>query len=68
MTEGRPYKKARTVDETVGELVSCAGRQFDVEVVDAFVAVLREDGLLTEDQEGTFKRRLHSFAGATTRG
>ena len=68
MTEGRPYKPSRSVAETARELADCAGRQFDADVVDAFVSVLKEDGLLTAEQEQEFKRRIQSLADAPTRG
>jgi HD-GYP domain-containing protein (c-di-GMP phosphodiesterase class II) len=40
MTTDRPYRKARPVEEAVGELRRCAGTDFDAEVVDALAAVL----------------------------
>jgi len=58
MTGGRPYKKPSTPDEAVQELVECADRQFDTEVVQAFIAVLREDGLLQADRENRYRRML----------
>ena len=36
MTTDRPYRKARTWNEAVQEIVGQAGRQFDPTVVDAF--------------------------------
>jgi len=36
MTSDRPYRKRKTVEETVREIVSLAGRQFDPAVVNAF--------------------------------
>ena len=38
MTSDRPYRPAMTVSAALSELRSCAGRQFDPTVVDAFVA------------------------------
>ena len=40
MTTDRPYRKARTVEEALGELRRCAGTQFDPRVVEAFARVI----------------------------
>jgi signal transduction histidine kinase len=58
MTTGRPYRMRKTVEEAVQEIVSNAGGQFDREVVDAFVGVLKEDGKLSSQDEKTLKRKL----------
>jgi HD-GYP domain-containing protein (c-di-GMP phosphodiesterase class II) len=58
MTSGRPYKQRRTVEEAVRELVDCAGRQFDPEVVDAFLLVLKEDGRLSAEETRRLGRKL----------
>jgi HD-GYP domain-containing protein (c-di-GMP phosphodiesterase class II) len=67
MTVGRPYKPAKSIERAVDELVTFAGRQFDTGVVDAFVTVLRGDGLLSGEQEREFKRRLHGQRATVTR-
>jgi HD-GYP domain-containing protein (c-di-GMP phosphodiesterase class II) len=41
MTEQRPYREPRTVDDALAELRRCAGSQFDPAVVDAFIAAYR---------------------------
>jgi len=41
MTSGRPYKKAMPQREVVAELKRCAGTQFDPELVDIFLSVLK---------------------------
>lgn len=46
LTHARPYKKAWPVAEAVAEIRRQRGRQFDPRVVDAFVELLTEDGLL----------------------
>ena len=65
MTAGRPYKPARAVETAVRELVENAERQFDADVVDAFISVLREEGRISADQEREFKRALRSVATAS---
>ncbi len=39
MTSGRPYQKARTLQQALAELWLCAGQQFDPDVVAAFERV-----------------------------
>jgi diguanylate cyclase (GGDEF)-like protein/PAS domain S-box-containing protein len=41
MISGRPYKKAMTEAEAAAELKSCAGSQFDPELVEKFIESLR---------------------------
>ena len=45
MTAGRPYAAARTPEEALDELRSCAGTQFDPAVVETFRAVIAESTL-----------------------
>jgi len=63
MTLGRPYKNPVAPEAAARELVECADRQFDAEVVQAFLAVLREDGKLSGDREREYRRTL---SGAVT--
>ncbi len=42
MTLPRPYRRARTVNAALTELVTCAGTQFDATLVDAFRQVVGE--------------------------
>lgn len=37
MVTNRPYNKARTREEAVGEIIRCKGSQFDPEIADCFV-------------------------------
>ncbi|HHY08968.1 MAG TPA: hypothetical protein GX528_00220 [Firmicutes bacterium] len=41
MISYRPYKKSLSEEEALEELVRCAGTQFDPEVVEAFVQVIK---------------------------
>lgn|GEM_PF-353054 len=43
MISSRPYRVARTLEEAIVELRSCAGTQFDPAVVEAFVETLEEE-------------------------
>jgi HD-GYP domain-containing protein (c-di-GMP phosphodiesterase class II) len=40
MTTGRPYREAMSEADALAELRSCAGRQFDRDVVAAFERVI----------------------------
>lgn len=50
MTTSRPYQRKRTMEEAFAELRSCAGRQFDPDLVEPFIEVVRETGLLSADE------------------
>jgi diguanylate cyclase (GGDEF)-like protein len=43
MTSNRPYSIARSVEDAIGELIACSSTQFDPEIVEAFVGVLRDN-------------------------
>ncbi len=43
ITSKRPYREERTVEEGITELRRCAGTQFDKEIVEVFVSILREE-------------------------
>jgi len=43
MTSDRPYRAALPVAEARAELQRCAGRQYDPQVVEAFLCVLDEE-------------------------
>jgi response regulator RpfG family c-di-GMP phosphodiesterase len=66
MTMGRPYKRRCTVDRAAVELVDYAGRQFDPEVVEAFLAVLEEDGKLSKEQARDLSRRMGGIVPSGT--
>jgi putative nucleotidyltransferase with HDIG domain len=41
MTSDRPYRKALTQSDAIAELKRCAGTQFDADLVEAFIEVLK---------------------------
>lgn len=59
MTTHRPYRRSLPVPQAVGELVSCANRQFDREVVDRFIDVLVDEGQLAKPQAGKLRKAMH---------
>lgn len=67
MTLGRPYRRARDPRAAAEELVECSGRQFDADVVFAFIGVLREGGALSAADDEHLKRTLRGAETAETR-
>lgn len=51
MTTSRPYQRKRTMDEAFQEMRTCAGRQFDPVLVEPFIEVVQEIGLLIDEDE-----------------
>lgn len=51
MRSGRVYAAARSFDSIVSELARERGRQFDPEVVDAFLATVQDDGGYHDDMD-----------------
>ncbi|MEO8661341.1 MAG: HD domain-containing phosphohydrolase [Bryobacteraceae bacterium] len=49
----RPYRKAKTKQEAISELQRCAGRQFDPEVVEAFLGISEEEWTFLYQAAGT---------------
>lgn len=49
MTTSRPYQRKRSLAEAIEELRRCAGTQFDPNLVEPFIEVIEETGLLTEE-------------------
>lgn len=49
MTTSRPYQRKRSLQEAIAELRRCAGTQFDPNLVEPFIEVIEEIGLLTEE-------------------
>jgi signal transduction histidine kinase/HD-GYP domain-containing protein (c-di-GMP phosphodiesterase class II) len=66
MTMGRPYRNRQTVVKAARELVEYADRQFDPEVVDAFLSVLKEEGKLSAQQVRDLGRRLGGIVPSGT--
>lgn len=51
MTTSRPYQRRRSMDEAFEELRLCAGKQFDAELVEPFISVVKEMGLLSNEPD-----------------
>jgi HD-GYP domain-containing protein (c-di-GMP phosphodiesterase class II) len=49
MTSTRSYRGPRPVPEAIAELRKCAGTQFDLAFVDAFVTAIERDGWTPPD-------------------
>lgn len=65
MISERPYRVARNFEEGLAELRSCAGSQFDPDVVTAFVTVVsRPDDALNEEPGRRAERRLPASAAS----
>jgi len=45
MTSNRPYRKAMSISEAVSELINNAGEQFDPNLVQIFLEILKEEGV-----------------------
>jgi diguanylate cyclase (GGDEF)-like protein len=43
MTSNRPYNKRKTYEEGIVELRKCSGSQFDPDIADAFIQVIKEN-------------------------
>ena len=43
MTSGRPYQQAVSKEEALAEISRCAGGQFDPELAEEFVEMMREE-------------------------
>ncbi len=41
MMSDRPYRKKKSIDETVREIITCAGKQFDPNVVQACILLVK---------------------------
>jgi hypothetical protein len=66
MTLGRPYRERKSAESAAIELVECAGQQFDPEVVDAFLVVLKEEGKLSSQQVRDLKKRMSGIVTSGT--
>ena len=63
MTSDRPYRRALTSDEAVGEMHRCSGSQFDPRIVEAFIKVLPSI-TLTEEDSGVLQAMQEAAATA----
>lgn len=48
MTTNRPYQKTKSIPEAIEELRRCSGTQFDPELVEPFIEVIREMRLIEQ--------------------
>ena len=46
MYSGRPYRKASTLEEIKAELIECAGKHFDPDLVKIFLSILEEEPVM----------------------
>jgi putative nucleotidyltransferase with HDIG domain len=51
MTTNRPYRKALSLDKAMEELKTFSGTQFDPAIVEVFISILREKGVLNGSGE-----------------
>lgn len=58
MTSEKPYRERMETEQAIAELVDCAGKDFDVEVVECFIDVLADDEKITGSQRKEYKRML----------
>lgn len=66
MTIGRPYRLRKSAEDALEELVENVGTQFDRDVVEAFVGVLKGDGkLAARDERDLVKRLAGTAVGAS---
>lgn len=56
---GGRYKKTISLDDTINELISCSGTQFDPEVVRVFIEVLKSRGDLKDTSRINLERLEH---------
>jgi putative nucleotidyltransferase with HDIG domain len=74
MTSRDSYRSPKTPQDAIAELRRTAGRQFDGELVNGFIAMLERDGPITASQgddadfeaELAFERRARAIAQPTT--
>jgi HD-GYP domain-containing protein (c-di-GMP phosphodiesterase class II) len=55
LTSDRPYRKGRSTDEAVKEIIRCSGTQFDEQIVKAFCESLSRRELETSTQVNALK-------------
>lgn len=58
MTAPKPYREPLGVVEAVKELVECSGQQFDKAVVEVFIQVLVDEGVLSKQQALDLRKTL----------
>jgi HD-GYP domain-containing protein (c-di-GMP phosphodiesterase class II) len=65
LTTERPYRERCTAQAAMAEIVECAGKQFDIDIVNCFIDLLEDEGALSEDEKKDFKRSLRGVVHAT---
>jgi putative two-component system response regulator len=66
MISDRVYRKGRPYYEAVEELEKCAGTQFDIEVVEAFKQIPREDWEILRNRSLSERKEVSSFQAVVT--
>jgi len=59
ITSKRPYREERTIEDGITELRRCAGTQFDQELVEVFVSVLRAEQEAEAESKAESKAAAH---------
>ena len=62
MVSDHPFRKSLAIEDSIDELVDNAGKQFDREVVSAFMEVLVDEGRIDIEEYAGIKDRLR-FGG-----
>jgi putative nucleotidyltransferase with HDIG domain len=69
MTSHRPYRRALTIDQAVGELIKNSGSQFDPKLVDVFLQILEEDPVFARSGiEASMRAEKEGWIRASTGG
>ncbi|MCB0064423.1 MAG: HD-GYP domain-containing protein [Caldilineaceae bacterium] len=63
MASDRPYHKAMSTEQIVGEVINCVGTQFDPEVAKAFIRIAEREGqtLVINSARSVTKHTIHDI-------
>jgi response regulator RpfG family c-di-GMP phosphodiesterase len=61
MTSNRSYRSSLSVDQAVAELERCAGSQFDPEIVEVFVSLIRSKKIEVNSEIACQKEKVSGF-------